>query len=140
MATHDGLLEAVAKGRSQIVLPTRLWLPPAVHALTQPFLRPPALVPPSVVCQLLRPSSCRSLSLRRSQRLRLCFRECHVDFRMLKIRSWRWRRSLEVAFRTLGRNRARARLREGEGDVSEIALYDAVVVDDLRSCGQRKLM
>ena len=44
--------------------------------------------------------------------------------RMLEVLSRRWRRSLEVAFRSLGRNRARARWREDEGDVSETALYD----------------
>lgn len=62
-ANHHGLLITVAGGCSQTVLPSLdlpsgLWLPPALHALTQPFLRPPALVPQSFASQLLRSSSC----------------------------------------------------------------------------------
>lgn len=55
-----------------------------------------------------------------------------MGFRMLEFLSRRRRRSVEVAFRMLGRNRARARWREDEGDVSETAVHGAVVVDDLR--------
>lgn len=56
-----------------------------------------------------------------------------MSLRKLEFLSRRWRRSLEVAFPTLGRNRARARCRGGEADALGTISFDAMVVGILRS-------
>ena len=56
-----------------------------------------------------------------------------MAIRMLKFVNLWWRRKLGVAFRTLGRSRARAFRPDGEAGVLRAALYDGLVVGDLRS-------